>query len=195
MAHFSLTAIGVDQPGIVAALSGVLVEEGCNLEDSTMSILRGHFAVLLVISAPEGVDAERLEESLALVAAEKQLVVAVRPLVETAEPAPGAPPLRAGEGPEGPSQRVGSTYTLSVHGADRPGIVYQVANSLAEVGGNIVGLLTRLIGDPDRPVYVMVLTVSFPPGVDGDAATQHVSDAAAELGVQCRVQPADADVL
>ena len=76
-----------------------------------------------------------------------------------------------------------------------PGIVYQVATSLADAGGNIVGLSTRLVGEPDRPVYIMVLTASFPPGVDGEAATGRVRDDVAELGVQCRVQPADPDVL
>ena len=44
-------------PGIVAAVSGALGEQGCNLEDSTMTILQGHFAILLVVTAPEGTTA------------------------------------------------------------------------------------------------------------------------------------------
>ena len=68
MAHFSLSAVGVDRPGIVAAVSGVLADHGCNLEDSTMSILQGQFAILLVVSAPEGVDAPGLEAAFAPVA-------------------------------------------------------------------------------------------------------------------------------
>src|SRR5207237_7212888 len=52
MAHFAVTAVGVDRPGIVAGLTGVFVEHGCNLEDCSMTILRGHFAMTLVVDAP-----------------------------------------------------------------------------------------------------------------------------------------------
>ena len=196
----ALTAVGADQPGIVSALTGALEDLGCNLEDSTMSILRGHFAVLLVVSAPDGTDEATLEAALARVATEKHLVITVRPFSEEAEavgssasPIPGSPAVS--DRSVSSDERVGSAYTLSIHGADRPGIVYHVATSLADVGGNVVGLSTRLIGEPDQPVYVMVLTASFPEGVDGEAATARVHRAAAEMDVQCRVHPADADVL
>ncbi|MFL5868791.1 MAG: ACT domain-containing protein, partial [Thermoleophilaceae bacterium] len=56
MPHLALTAIGRDRPGIVAALSGVLLEHELNVEDSQATILRGHFSIVLVVAAPEGVD-------------------------------------------------------------------------------------------------------------------------------------------
>ncbi|MDH3961719.1 MAG: amino acid-binding protein, partial [Desulfuromonadales bacterium] len=34
-----MTAFGKDRPGIVADVTSVLYETGCNLEDSTMSML------------------------------------------------------------------------------------------------------------------------------------------------------------
>ena len=77
MVRFSLSAVGVDKPGIVAAVSGVLMEQGCNLEDSTMTILEGHFAILLVIAAPDGTTRERLEEALGPAARNMDLVVGV----------------------------------------------------------------------------------------------------------------------
>ena len=48
---------------------------------------------------------------------------------------------------------------LSVYGADRPGIVAKVARVVADHGGNITDMNTRVIGAPDRPVYVMLLEV------------------------------------
>ncbi|MHB8330407.1 MAG: ACT domain-containing protein, partial [Acidimicrobiales bacterium] len=90
MPRFSLSAVGADRPGIVAAVSGVLVDLGCNLEDSTMTILQGHFAVLLVVSAAPGVAPGALEAALAPVAAAFDHVVALRPLGELdEEPARG----------------------------------------------------------------------------------------------------------
>src|ERR1700688_504243 len=108
MGRLSLSALGADRPGIVAALSGVLVDMGCNLEDSTMSNLQGHFAVLLVVAAPEGVTAGALEEALRDVVAQFQLMVAVRPLGDV-------PPSAEPSGP--PTE----PWTIAVHGADRMG--------------------------------------------------------------------------
>ena len=44
---------GADRPGIVAAVTGVLVEHGGNLEDTSMTILGGHFAMMLVVAVPD----------------------------------------------------------------------------------------------------------------------------------------------
>jgi glycine cleavage system transcriptional repressor len=52
----ALSALGRDRPGIVAEVTGVLVEHGVNVEDSRMAILRGEFAMVLVLGAPEWVD-------------------------------------------------------------------------------------------------------------------------------------------
>ena len=47
---FALSAIGRDRPGIVADLAELIFECDCNLEDSSMTILGGEFAVLLLLS-------------------------------------------------------------------------------------------------------------------------------------------------
>jgi glycine cleavage system transcriptional repressor len=178
VAHFAVSAVGVDRPGIVAAVSGVFVEQGCNLEDTSMTILRGQFAMMLVVAGPEDVTAERLEAALSAPAAAFDLVVTVRAI------------------PEGvPASPEGDRWTVSVYGADRPGIVHRVAGLLAGEGANVVDLTTRVIGEPDRPVYAMVLEVTIPPGADASALKQGLEEVAAELGVACRLHPADADVL
>jgi predicted amino acid-binding ACT domain protein len=55
VARYVVTAVGVDRPGVVAALSGVLVEQRCSLEDSQMAVLGGHAAMMLVVDAPPSV--------------------------------------------------------------------------------------------------------------------------------------------
>ncbi len=47
---------------------------------------------------------------------------------------------------------------VSVHGADRPGIVHRVGAAIAAAGGNITDLSTRLAGD----LYVLVAEVDLP---------------------------------
>lgn len=178
MPHFALSAVGSDRPGIVAAVTGVLVDHGCNLEDTSMSILRGHFAMMLVVTAPQGLDAATLEEALAGAASRFDLVVAVRPIDDE------VPPVAAGE-----------TWSVAVYGADRPGIVHRFTSLLAEAGVNVVDLTTRVIGDPDRPVYAMVLDVTLPPGLDPAELSARLDALAAELGVECSAHLSDADIL
>ena len=180
--RFSLSALGADGPGIVAAVSGALGEQGCNLEDSTMTILQGQFAILLVVTAPEGTTADSLEAALRSAAERFDLVVAVRPLRD------------AGPGTGSGSLRDAEALTVSVHGADRPGIVHAVAETLAGRGGNVVDLSTQLVGDPDQPVYVLTLRAVAPAG-SADEVADAVMRTASELGVHCTVRRDDADVL
>ena len=181
MSHVVVTAVGADRPGIVAAVTRVFVDLGCNLEDSSMTNVGGQFAMMLVVDAPAGVGAADLEAALAGPAAALDLVVAVRPVE-----APGAGPDPFAES---------ASWTVSVYGADHPGIVHGVAELLAGEGVNISDLSTRVIGPRERPVYAMVLEVSLPPGVDPEALGTRLADTAARLGVDATLHNSDADIL
>ena len=178
MPHFAVSAVGRDRPGIVAAVTGVLVDTGCNIEDSSMSILRGHFAMMLVVAAPPAVDAVALEQALTGAAERFDLVVAVRAIDDDV-----------------PISPVGEPYALSVYGADRPGIVNRVAVALADLGVNVVDLATRMIGGVERPVYAMLLDVTLPAGVAADVVEARLEEVCGDLGVEWSLHPADADVL
>ncbi len=181
MTHFAVTAVGADRPGIVAAVTGAFVDHGCNLEDSSMTILRGQFAMMLVVDAPEGVGQGALEAALAGPAAELDLVVTVRPADEPV-------------GRTDPSDEAVS-WTVSVYGADHPGIVHGVAALLAEDQVNIVDLSTRVVGTAESPVYTMLLEVTLPPGADPQEFGRRLDAKADELGVTCRLHPSEADIL
>ena len=70
-------------------------------------------------------------------------------------------------------------YLLTVHGADRLGIVARLAGALADAGGNITDLTTRLAGE----LYVLIAEVDLPPAADVGALAARLAEAAAELGV------------
>lgn len=178
MAHFALSAVGADRPGIVAAVTGALVEHGCNLEDTSMSILRGQFAMMLIVAGPDGLDVATLEDALAGPARALDLVVAVRSVAEDV-----------------PATLGGEAWAVAVYGADRPGIVHRFTSLLAGEGVNVVDLTTRVIGEPARPVYAMILEVTLPPGLDGAALTTRLDELAGELGVECSTHPSEADIL
>jgi glycine cleavage system transcriptional repressor len=177
MSTLAVTAIGTDRPGIVAAVTKVLVEQGCNLEDSSMSILRGQFAMVLIVDAPAGVDAGTLEWALASAAERHDLVVAVRAVSASSS-----------------SVSEGEAWTVVVYGADHPGIVHGIASVLADLGVNIVDLTTRVTGD-DRPIYAMVMEVTCPAGLGAGELERRLTGAAASLGVDCSLHPSEADIL
>jgi len=178
MAHVALSAIGSDRPGIVAAVTGALVDLGCNLEDTSMSILRGHFAMMLVVAVPDGVTAADVDTAVSVATSDFDLVVVARPMDDDVPASPSGRP-----------------WTITVYGADRPGIVYRVASLLAADGVNIVDVTTRVIGEPDRPVYAMFLDVTVPLGVDGADLTARLTALANELGVSCSARATEPDVL
>jgi glycine cleavage system transcriptional repressor len=190
VAHFAVTAVGADRPGIVAGVTEAFVEVGCNLEDSSMTILRGQFAMMLVVDAPPGVAASDIEAALDAPARALDLVVTVRPAADEAPDPPGD-----GTGDGTGDDTDGRHWTVSVYGADHPGIVHGVASLLAGLGVNIVDLSTRVVGDETVPVYTMVLRVTLPPGTDPGELGRRLDGTAAELGVTCRLHPSEADIL
>lgn len=172
MSTHAITVLGHDRPGIIAEATGRLAELGLNLEDSTMTLLRGHFAMTLVCAGDVS-DAE-IETALAPLSADGSLTVSVREVPE--EPA---------------TEAAGSSWVLTVHGGDRPGIVSSVVGEVAAVGGNITDLTTRLAGD----LYLLVAEIDLPADADVAAAEAAVKDAAARLGVVAALREVEADDL
>ena len=61
--RFIMTAFGKDRPGIVADVTRILFENGCNLEDNTMTLLADEFTLVLLFSSQQqDVEEELLKE-------------------------------------------------------------------------------------------------------------------------------------
>ncbi|WP_432822595.1 glycine cleavage system protein R [Trichloromonas sp.] len=147
MTHFALTIIGRDRSGIVSQVTEILYKLGCNIADSSCSILGGQFAMILIISNPAIKEKSDFGEAFVPLE-ESGLSVFVRTLKPEGEKRP---------------QFEGDICLISVYGADKPGIVYQVAKELGDRKVNITDLNTKLIGSETRPVYVMMLEAVLPP--------------------------------
>lgn len=172
MNEIVVTVVGRDRPGTVADVSAALAGLGLNLTDSSMTLLRGHFAMTLVCAGDAATG--EIERALTPLGADGRLVVTVR-LVES----------------EDVGEVGGEPYALVVHGADRLGIVAAVTEALAAAGGNITDLSTRLAGD----LYVLGAEVDLPRDADVAALARELDTVAARLSVEISLRPADADVL
>jgi len=167
----AITVVGHDRPGIIAQTAEVLSRFGMNLEDSSMTLLRGHFAMTLICAGQA--EPATLDTALAD-ALDSSLSVSVLALPD-----------------EGHRPTIAASYLVTVHGADRLGIVARLASTIAAAGGNITDLTTRLAGE----LYVLLAEVDLPPGADGSALDAALAQASAELGVDTTLRPLENDEL
>jgi glycine cleavage system transcriptional repressor len=80
---------------------------------------------------------------------------------------------------------------VTVHGADRLGIVARLASVIAQAGGNITDLTTRLSG----ALYVLLAEVDLPRSADVAALQARLAEVSAELGVDTSMRLIENDEL
>ena len=172
MHYFALTIMGRDRPGIVADVTEVLYRLGCNIADSSCTLLGGQFAMILIVSSPDIDSKQPFLDAFANIE-ESGLSVFVRVLKPGGELSPD---LR------------GEICMISVYGSDKPGIVYRVTQELARRQINITDLNTKLVGSEERPVYVMMLEAMLPEGQDEDSLKAIMAGLKDELQVDINVR-------
>jgi glycine cleavage system transcriptional repressor len=171
--HFAVTIISKDRPGIVADTTEVLFRLGCNIEDSSCTMLGGDFAMILIVSHEKPFTKARLVDEFRELHERTGLAAHVRTLSE-------AEVCR--------HEEPGELCLISVYGSDQPGIVYRVTRELADRKVNITDLNTRLIGTREEPVYVLMLEAILPDGMGVDDAAALLENLKKELNVEIGVR-------
>jgi glycine cleavage system transcriptional repressor len=171
---FIMTAFGKDRPGIVADVTKVIYESGCNLEDSTMTRLSDEFAMILLFTGRE----EGLEEKLSMecrrLEIEKGLSAFIRPI----RPA------------EVKTEKKQSLHALSVEGIDQAGIMYKVSRYLAQNTINIIDLRSKLSRSPEsgEAFYTINMSVEIPEGTSLDKLQDGLAQIQDQLNVDIRLE-------
>jgi len=148
--YFAIMAIGEDAPGIVAAITGVLLERDCNIETSQMTIVGGHFATTLIASCETQHDPEAIKESLQS-AGNGSAVRGV--YVNQLDPER----FRPFGGPE-------ASHSITAWVSDRQGVLHEIAQALADDKVNITALSSGC-SEEDESLCVLTLDVSLPFGM------------------------------
>lgn len=171
--HFAVSMVGKDRPGIVAAISEGLYHLGCNIADSSCTMLAGEFAMILIVSHPRPFSKTRLFEELKAPCDGLGMSLSIRSLHDDELLRP---------------EVAGEICLVSVYGADKPGIVYRVTRELAGRGINITDLSTKLIGTNEEPVYVMMLEAALPDGQTPEELERFLENLKKELQVEIGVR-------
>jgi glycine cleavage system transcriptional repressor len=168
--RFAVAVMGRDRPGIVAAVTGLFAELGCNLADVATSILGGHFAMMLVFTAPKGHDPDEIRARLEPLGESLGLMTSLWPV----------------DGESLESDR--PNHVLSVYGPDRLGIVHAVSEVLSRWNVNICDMTCR-IHDRGVRIYVVAVEVDVPPDVPTDELSAEISKVTRQLGLEASLRP------
>lgn len=118
-----IAAIGEDRPGLVDELSGWILESGCNIADSRMTVLGGEFAVLLLVEGKWN-SLAKLEDQREQIQTRLGMVLSLKRTEQ-----------RKPEGAFLP-------YAVDVVALDHPGIVKNLASFFSQRSINIQDLST-----------------------------------------------------
>jgi glycine cleavage system transcriptional repressor len=167
-AWYMLALVGKDQPGIVAKVTKALFQGGCNLGEASMMRLGGNFSIMLMVESAEGV--ANIEARIGPVA--KALGLQVH--LDAIEP--------------GLHKHLEPDVRITVHGADRAGIVAHVTDTLDAAGLNILDLESAVAGSEQHPIYVLSIEGQATQGMD---ALEAAAAKAAQTGIEVRVHAID----
>ncbi|MBF0158233.1 MAG: hypothetical protein HQL58_01795 [Magnetococcales bacterium] len=186
MSRFAvLTLVGSDRPGIVARVSRVLFETGCNIEDSSMTRLCGQFSIMLILRLSEQQPMEEIDRKMAIEAAALELTWFLKEIDLVASPHVMAQ--------ESGSLESNDLFMVNLVGGDRPGIIYRVTTLLADQGANICDLRTYVVGTATQPVYIMNIEVTLDPATVFATLAAAIHQLSVAMGVEITIQPLSAD--
>ena len=173
----SLSVIGKDRPGIVAEISKVLFSSGCNLLDSSMTLLASEFAMILLLELPDGLSLNRLSSAVDTASRKLKLSFSLKP-------------VKPGEIKK--EKQKGKPYIISVYGADRPGIVYKVSELLSKHRVNITDVQTNISKISGVPVYIMIIEADLPSAKTLPSVKTALAKLASTLAVSISINQTEA---
>ncbi|MFO8011375.1 MAG: ACT domain-containing protein [Dehalococcoidia bacterium] len=168
--RFIISAVGPNTTGIVARIARELNSCGCNLEDSSMTVLGDHFSLMILVTGEGDHLFDDLESSCERLREKGDFSVALFPLGTPEEDIPGRLPSVP-------------NYELRVKGVDRMGIVYRTSQLLASRNINIIDMKTSIDPSPEdgTPIFTMKTMISVPGDVDREMLRKDLESLAEDL--------------
>ena len=173
MSKAIISILGQDRSGIVAAVSKILFDQDCNIENVSQTTLQFVFAGVFIVSMPSDLSSESLEKSLKTRMDPLGLDVHITELETTA--APVSPPQS-------------EAYIITTKGPDRKGLVAGISEIIARFEGNITNLQAVFKGGEDPGDNIMIYEVDIPPGIDQQHLYRELKKRATELKLDIDIQ-------
>ena len=173
MKNLIISAIGVDRPGIVSQLSGIITSHGGNVEESHMTRLGSDFAIIMLVSvAPDWM--ESLEVALQSI---NDLTIISKP-TETKQ------------------EREGIQCQIDLSGADNEGIVKVLSKYLKGKSINILEMQTYISNAPitGTSLFNLKAITAIPENMNIMDIQSDLNQIAQKLGVEIIVNQSESIV-
>lgn len=143
--YLVISALGRDRAGIVDQLSKIILEDGCNIIDSRMTVLGGEFAILLMVEGNWNTLA-KLEDALSQAGDGLGLTITAKRTEERQADNNLLP------------------YAIDVVSMDHPGIVHHLASFFSQRNINIEDLSTSsyAAAHTGTPMFAVHMSVGIP---------------------------------
>lgn len=170
--YLVLSALGEDRAGLVAALSDFILETGCNIEDSRMSILGGEFAIIMMVSGAWN-NIAKLEDHLPQMQDKLELTITTR-----------RTQMRHLTREEVP-------YTIEVVSLDHPGIVQKITQFFSQRSINIHDMYTtsHRAAHTGSPMFTLSMTVEIPAATHISTLREQFIEFCDELNLDAIMEP------
>ena len=170
---FIMNAFSKDRPGIVADITEVIYENGCNLEDSTMTTMLDEFVIILLFTGKGANLEDQLLKDCRRLEREKGITAFVRKV----------------QAEEREKQKEYYTKAIDVEGIDQTGIVYKVTRFLANNNINIESLTSRRSITPESgtAMYFMEMKVQVPKKFSIEQLEKGLSQVGEELNLDISI--------
>jgi glycine cleavage system transcriptional repressor len=167
-----LSALGEDKPGIIDELSHSVLNSGCNIADSRMTVLGGDFAILLLVDGNWN-NVAKLENQIPLLEERLDLTIIAR---RTA-------PKK--------TRKDLLPYGVDVVALDQPGIVYHLASFFSKRQINIQELATSSYSaaHTGTPMFSVHLTIDIPATLQISVLRDEFMDFCDQLNLDAVMEP------
>lgn len=168
-----ISILGEDRPGIIAAVSRILFEQNCNIENVSQTIVQSEFAGIFIASIPAEISAAELSEQF-----EKGLTpLGLHAYIKDME-------QRETVSSFGDSE----PFVITTKGPDRKGLVAHIAEIIARHGVNVTNLQAVFKGGNDPDKNIMIYEVDIPKHTDQQTLYTELRERAGSLGLQISIQ-------
>ncbi len=168
-----ISALGDDRPGIVNDLSAAILEYGCSIADSRMSVLGGEFALILLVSGSWDQIA-KLESALPALSKKLELMASCKRTEKRKPEKPLVP------------------YEVEVVAMDHTGIVHDVADFLSAHNINIETLETETYAaaHTGTPMFSLNMRISIPGDMHIASLRDEFTEFCDDLNLDAMMEPA-----
>lgn len=169
MTDFIITVMARDRVGIVRDVSSALAVLGGNITHLSETVVRGYFTLIISAELPD-------------TCTEAQVRSCVTECGEPGELEIGVKTYREPECSDGAC--AAEKFTLTMRGADQPGIIARTTSYLAGNGINIDDFYCYVHGG----ILLMLAEVSIPAGIDVEAVQAGLEGVGGEFGLLIHLQ-------